>query len=78
LEYLKCSQPLRPANENYAEKLITSAVNISELPSHLTVECAAHAMRKQLKLSSDGDESGSRNANEAVVVPTVGSGGVCV
>jgi hypothetical protein len=35
-------------------------------------------MRKILKLSSDGGDSGSKNANEAIVAPMVGSGGVCV
>jgi hypothetical protein len=33
---------------------------------------------KKLKLSSDGGDLVARNANEAMVAPMVGSGGVCV
>jgi hypothetical protein len=34
-------------------------------------ECAIHDMQKKIKLSSYGGDSGSRNANKAVVVPIV-------
>jgi hypothetical protein len=36
--------------------------------------CTVRAMQKHLKLSSDGDESGSKNSNEGIV----GCGQVCV
>jgi hypothetical protein len=41
-------------------------------------EFAGRVMRKQLKLNSDGYDSGNKNANQAIVTPMVGCGGVCV
>jgi hypothetical protein len=57
-----------PISNNYIADNEQSAHNVTA-----TYECAVHSVRKLLKLSSNGGGSG----NEAMVTPTVRSGGLC-